>query len=167
VPAEQAPPAAPVGRKHLRRLERVFEDLPGPLFYLTCCVDKRAPLLASKEVATVLVSAWKMSRELYGWEVGRYVVMPDHVHFFAAPRDEDAQSIGAFVGRWKSWTTRAIKESGVTGFAWQSEFFDHVLRSSESYAQKWEYVRANPVRAGLVEELEEWPFAGEVSVLSW
>ena len=43
---------------------------------------------------------------------------------------------------------------------WQEGFFDHVLRSAESYAQKW--VRMNPVRAGLCREPEEWPYQGEI-----
>ena len=41
-------------------------------------------------------------------------------------------------------------------------FFDHLLRSEESYAQKWDYVRENPVRAQLVERVEDWPYAGEL-----
>jgi putative transposase len=45
---------------------------------------------------------------------------------------------------------------------WQEGFFDHVLRSGESYAQKWSYVRMNPVRAGLTAAPEEWPFQGEI-----
>lgn len=45
---------------------------------------------------------------------------------------------------------------------WQRGFFDHVLRSDESYAQKWDYVRENPVRAGLVKRAEDWPYAGEI-----
>ena len=53
------------------------------------------------------------------------------------------------------------------GPAWQTGFFDHVLRSGESYGEKWEYVRMNPVRAGLVLRPEEWPYAGEIEVLSW
>jgi hypothetical protein len=44
---------------------------------------------------------------------------------------------------------------------WQRGFFDHLLRSEESYAQKWDYVRGNPVRAQLVEKVEDWPYAGE------
>jgi len=40
--------------------------------------------------------------------------------------------------------------------------FDHILRSGESYSQKWDYVRENPVRAGLVTDWREWPFLGEV-----
>ncbi len=48
---------------------------------------------------------------------------------------------------------------------WQREFFDHVLRSSESYSEKWNYVRDNPVRAGLVVSAEGWALAGEVEEL--
>ena len=39
----------------------------------------------------------------------------------------------------------------------QEGFFDHLLRSHESYAQKWEYIRQNPVRAGLVKFAEDCP----------
>jgi hypothetical protein len=48
---------------------------------------------------------------------------------------------------------------------WQREFFDHVLRSSESYSGKWNYVRDNPVRAGLVSTADEWQYAGEIETL--
>ena len=48
---------------------------------------------------------------------------------------------------------------------WQRRFFDHVLRSDESYAQKWNYVRENPVRAGLVAKAEDWPYAGEIILI--
>ena len=48
---------------------------------------------------------------------------------------------------------------------WQPGFFDHLLRNDESYAQKWEYVRENPVRAGLVAEWHEWPYQGEIALI--
>ena len=48
---------------------------------------------------------------------------------------------------------------------WQEEFFDHVLRSSESHSQKWEYVKENPVRAGLVDKSDDWPFQGKIESL--
>jgi hypothetical protein len=48
---------------------------------------------------------------------------------------------------------------------WQPGSFDHVLRNDESYSQKWEYVRENPVRAGLVRKADEWPFEGEIVVI--
>jgi hypothetical protein len=45
---------------------------------------------------------------------------------------------------------------------WQPGFFDHLLRGSESYHEKWRYVRENPVRAGLVSCAEDWPYQGEI-----
>jgi hypothetical protein len=46
-----------------------------------------------------------------------------------------------------------------------ANFFDHVLRSTESYSEKWNYVRDNPVRAGLVSNADEWKYSGEVELL--
>ena len=45
---------------------------------------------------------------------------------------------------------------------WQPGFFDHLMRSDESYAQKWDYVRENPVRHGLVPASDAWPYQGEI-----
>ena len=56
------------------------------------------------------------------------------------------------------------EEQDLVGKVWQEEFFDHVLRSGESYGQKWSYVRENPVRAGLVATSEAWPWQGEIEL---
>ena len=48
-----------------------------------------------------------------------------------------------------------------SGF-WQDGFFDHLIRNSESYGQKWAYVHENPVRKGMVAKAEDWPFGGEI-----
>ena len=45
---------------------------------------------------------------------------------------------------------------------WQPGFFDHLLRNSESYDEKWEYVRNNPLRAGLANSRDDWPYQGEI-----
>jgi hypothetical protein len=45
------------------------------------------------------------------------------------------------------------------------EFFDHILRSSESYSEKWNYVRDNPVRAGLVANANDWHWQGQIEEL--
>jgi REP element-mobilizing transposase RayT len=96
--------------------------------------------------------------------------MSDHVHFFCTP-DTDAKTISEFIGGWKTWTSRRIHESpepqptaAATTALWQRGFFDHLLRSSENYSEKWNYVRDNPVRAGLVRFAEDWPYAGELEV---
>jgi putative transposase len=108
-----------------------------------------------------LIEAWSASPEINGWIVGRYVVMPDHVHFFAQPLPR-GKPLSAFVRDWKRWTAKEILRHTLQAPPiWQPEFFDHVLRSAKSYEQKWEYVRENPKRAGLVACAGDWPHAGE------
>lgn len=157
-------------RKHLRRLERVWIDYP--IYFITTCTKDRRRILAGSEAARVLIEEWQVARERHGWVVGRYVIMPDHVHFFCRP-ELDAKTLPEFVGAWKSWTSRRINRLLEPGSAtpattaplWQAEFFDHVLRSIESYSEKWNYVSDNPVRAGLVSSADEWKYAGEIETL--
>jgi REP element-mobilizing transposase RayT len=154
--------------KHLRRLGRIWID--APIYFVTSCTQYRRKLLVCDNVANILIAEWRAAHDRHGWAVGRYVIMPDHVHFFC--RSElDAKTLSEFAGNWKSWTSRTIRTLGVSRSApatttlWQREFFDHVLRSSESYSEKWNYVRDNPVRAGLVSTADEWKYAGEIEIL--
>jgi putative transposase len=104
------------------------------------------------------------AKERHGWLVGRYVIMSDHVHIFCVEAAGGSRhSLSRFVGAWKEWTAKElIRTLPTTTPVWQKRFFDHVLRSEESYAEKWEYVRDNPVRAGLVVDSNSWPFQGFV-----
>jgi putative transposase len=144
---------------HLRRLDVVWQR--QPLYFITTCLDQRRPLLAAPEVHAIFLDEWGSWCERHGWAVGRYVIMPDHVHFFTMPLAEGNQSLGRTVGKWKEWTAkRILKSCGGSAPLWQPEFFDHLVRSKESFREKWEYVRNNPVRAGLVDEAGKWPYAG-------
>ena len=58
-----------------------------------------------------------------------------------------------------------LRAQGAAFPFWQRGFFDYVMRSRESYSEKWEYVRNNPVRAGFVVEADAWPFQGEIAEL--
>ena len=154
-------------RTHLRRLGRVFERYDPPLLLVTCCVRDRAPVLATPSVVQILKEAWQEAQDVHRWLVGRWVVMPDHVHFFCTPLGDRAKELGQFLGCWKRWTCRQIRKVGLREFNWQAEFFDHLMRSQESYQAKWEYVRANPVRGGLVQRPDDWSFQGEAHSLRW
>ena len=147
-------------RKHLRRLERVWVD--WPIYFITTCTLDRRRILASKEVTGILTDEWRNARNHHGWAIGRYVIMPEHVHFFRKA-ELDAEALPTFMQRWKEWSNkRMARELNLSGRVWQEEFFAHVLRSSESYSQKWDYVKENPVRAGLVKSSDEWPWQGEI-----
>jgi putative transposase len=149
--------------KHLRRLERVWID--WPIYFITTCTFRRRAILASNAVAGILIEEWRTAHDGHGWVIGRYVVMPEHVHFFCSA-ELDAKALPTFMQAWKQWTSKRIaRQLNLSGTVWQEGFFDHVLRSSESYSQKWDYVKENPVRAGLVKDSDEWPWQGEIESL--
>jgi len=150
-------------RKHLRRLERVWID--WPIYFVTTCTFRRRAILTSEEVARILIDEWQRAHDRHGWAIGRYVIMPDHVHFFCSA-ELNAKMLPVFMQAWKQWTSKRLaRELSLSGNLWQEQFFDRVLRSTESYSQKWDYVKENPVRAGLVAGAEDWPWQGEIDSL--
>ena len=94
------------------------------------------------------------------------VVMPDHVHLILTPLVcvEQAKMfpLNEVLGSIKKYCARQINEGlARSGHLWQQESFDHVIRSSESLDAKVAYVLANPVRAGLVNLPENYPWKWE------
>jgi putative transposase len=86
--------------------------------------------------------------------------MPDHLHLFVALEDE--LSLSQWMKSLKGTLSSHFRAARLPSPYWQKGFFDHVLRSDESYSEKWQYVHENPVRAGLVTHCQEWPYLGEI-----
>ncbi|MBK9989369.1 MAG: transposase [Verrucomicrobia bacterium] len=149
------------------RLPHLQPFAKTPLYFLTACMAQRRSLLACTEAHDSLREIWSKSAEHDGWFVGRYVLMPDHVHLFAVP-SSDAKRRDEWLKSWKSVSSRRLaKFLSVEPPIWQADTFDHLLRSAESYSEKWDYVRANPVRRGLVAKADEWPWQGEIHSLQY
>lgn len=144
--------------RRLRRLSNIGQSTPR--FFLTLCSAERKRCLASDRIHSAFIEFMQGSPKRYGWSCGEYVLMPDHLHYFAAPFP-DGVTMGAWIKATKAFVRIGAKEEG---WNWQNGFFDHVLRSNESYAEKWEYVRQNPVRAGLVTKPDDWPFLGQIDI---
>ena len=156
--------------------ERTFHDRKRPahqsvdeyfnasrIVFLTVCAEKRKPLLCSDDVHDLLIRSWK---EADSWLVGRYIMMPDHLHLFCSPVGLEYPALKSWVGYWKSWSARHWPDADV-GKVWQRDVWDTQLRKGESYSEKWHYVVNNPVRAELVDDSIFWPYQGEMNVLQW
>ena len=133
------------------------------IIFLTVVTKERKPILADPAAHYALLNAWSAAET---WLVGRYVVMPDHVHLFCAPGALLAEPLIKWVSFWKSQCSQSWPRRG-DGPVWQRHFWDTQLRRGESYDAKWDYVVANPVRAGLVSRVEDWPYQGVLNELRW
>jgi putative transposase len=132
------------------------------IIFVTTCTVKRRQILASDLARDAIVAAWSVAST---WLVGRYVIMPDHIHLFCAPNIPDAPSLERWMRFWKSLATRSMGEP--SGTLWQRHHWDRQLRVGEAYDDKWEYVRSNPVRHGFVKQAGDWPYQGELNILQW
>ena len=150
-------------RSHPSRLELLEIEGRPNLVFLTVAASQRRSVFDRETVHRALRAAWT---EASFWRVGRYVILPDHLHLFCAPGTTPPGSLRSWVKYWK----RLVSKSGVFGgekSVWLRDSWDTQLRSAAHYAEKWAYVRQNPVRAGLVDHPEDWPHQGELNFLEW
>lgn len=124
------------GRKHLPHLAPLEFSNQTILQYITVCVKQRRPLLARPEIINLLLDCWRKADH---WMVGRWIVMPDHLHLFCAPAKFPPAPLKLWMRFWLNESTRRWPYSAEKPI-WQRDFFDRQLRSGESYHQKWLYV---------------------------
>jgi len=154
-----AEPFPSAGRRTPEHAILAQADHPTIVF-ITVCTRNRDPWLAQRPIELALRDCWLASD---AWLAGDYLLMPDHLHLFCAPRDRTIS-----LPHWVRWWKRRFSCLGAMGAGcWQRDYWDTRLRHREHYEEKWHYVRENPVRAGLVESPDEWPFQGRLHALHW
>jgi putative transposase len=156
------------GMEKLGRRRPVHQDLHESfnkpiVVFLTVCTNGKKPILAHDDVHTLLRESWI---EADSWIVGRYVLMPDHLHLFCSPAMPQSPPLQQWVSYWKSHAARHWPKPQDAP-VWQRDFWDTQLRREESYDDKWRYVVENPARASLVARTEDWPYQGEMNALIW
>jgi REP-associated tyrosine transposase len=126
---------------------------------------QRQKNLANDDIHQCFIEFGQQGPSRGAW-IGEYVIMPDHLHAFVA-LDEGQVSLAKWGKSLKNALSKVLRQHRVIAPHWQKSFFDHVIRSGESCVAKWEYVRANPVRAGLTKNPEDWPFMGQIFPLEF
>jgi len=124
------------------------------IYFVTICTVDRKAVLANQETFRAFKFA---ASKLRDWRVLSAIFMPDHVHVIVAPIKNREAKLGDFSAALKRWMRQELNAS----WKWQSGCFDRLLRSGESLHNKWLYIRENPVRAGLVQRWEDWPYRYE------
>ena len=133
------------------------------IIFVTVCTKDRKAIFANEAAHGLLVEKWQDADHFL---VGRYVIIPDHVHFFACPSNPEHSDVRRWIAYWKRLVTQAWPKPRDLPL-WQKQAWDRQLRSGESYSEKWDYVRANPVRHGLATNAGDWIYQGELNEFEW
>jgi putative transposase len=151
-----------MNRPRLSRLDQIF--IEHPVYFITACTFDRKEILNNTEIHETFCCFCKegLKRNIF---IGRYVLMPDHLHLFASFPDSP-HVLSNWVKSLKNKLSQQFRLKKIPAPHWQKGFFDHVLRSQESYDKKWMYVFQNPVRAKLVSDASAWKYQGEIYPLA-
>jgi len=125
------------------------------LHFLTFSCYRRQPLLASSRAMHLFEVALELTRRRYDFYVVGYVVMPEHVHLLISepergPLASAVQAIKQSVAR---------KLIGDNQHFWQARYYDFNVWTARKRVEKLRYIHRNPVKRGLVENPEDWPWS--------
>ncbi|MCI0917437.1 transposase [Pseudomonas stutzeri] len=127
----------------------------GNLYLLTTATSDRHPVFTDFALGRLVVAELK-SAQMEGWVHSlAWVVMPDHFHWLIELGDS---SLDQLMRRVKTNSARAInRRRSSSGPLWQAGYHDRALRQAEDVQAVARYVVANPLRAGLVARLGDYP----------
>ncbi len=143
-------PEEPTARRHGKDLRKGRVSLPGQVYHITTVTFDREPVFSDLQPARILVGALRAAQVRDEATTLAFVIMPDHMHWL--------MQLGADVSLAKVVSAvKAVTAHGIGRRVWQDGFHDHALRREEDLAEVARYIVANPVRAGLVDRVGDYP----------
>ncbi len=142
---------------HGRAVRHPHCDYAGDIdVHVTICADQGEPFrdeaLAKIVCENVEFYCRKLAYRLYG-----YCLMPDHLHVLLSPEDS-GKPLQEWLDLFKSFTTHRYMKDGHKPPLWQPSANDHICQEGETAEAVLRYIAENPVRMGLVEDWQVWPW---------
>ncbi len=143
----------------------------GGTFFFSVVTHERGAFLTDPSARKCLRQAWKDMRARYPFELVALCLLPDHLHTIWTLPEGDTDSSE----RWRflkaRFTSRFLVENGREGRRsnsqqkkgergfWQRRYWEHTIRDDEDLRRHFDYIHFNPVKHGLVEWPERWPWS--------
>ena len=127
----------------------------GRAYFITTVTQGRIPIFQNLYCARIVINNMKRLHDDHWVESLSWVVMPDHVHWLFQLMNN--QSLPNVVKHFKARSAQGLnKHLGSKGPLWQKAFYDRAVRDNEDVRQIARYIVANPLRARLVEKIEDY-----------
>lgn len=144
---------------HSANLRTGRRSIPGRPYFITKRVSApRTDCLIRPDCARLVIESFQWATQRDWWVNLGFVVMPDHYHLILGLGA--AKTLSQAIGSVDKFTARRINALiGSEGRFWQEGFYDHAIRNRREFDAILAYVHNNPVKAGLVESAESWPYS--------
>jgi len=136
-------------------------QFPGSTYFVTFSLKSG---ILSKDERKIVLDAIKHFHKIR-YLITTAVIMPNHVHLMLKPAVSESEadfSISKILQGIKGFSAWAINKSrGTKGALWIEESYDRIVRDYDEFLEKWNYIRENPVKTGLVQAPEDYAFLWE------
>jgi putative transposase len=128
-------------------------------FFVTTVTAARRPIFRRESAANLMIETLAHYRDERKYLLHEFVIMPDHVHLLLTPaREISLERSMQFIKGGFSFRLHV-------GHIWQASFTNHRVRDLEDYEQHRNYIRMNPVRAGLSATPQAYPYSSAAGVM--
>ena len=126
------------------------------IYFITTNTNHRLKLFNDFNTARIVVDSMRQLHECKHVQSLSCVVMPDHLHWLIQLSEEC--SLAEIIKRLKAQSAHSInRHLNSSGSVWQRSYYDRGLRKEEDIKDVSRYIVANPLRAGLVKEIGDYP----------
>ena len=131
-------------------------SIANQVYHVTSSTMGREPVFVDLDLGREVVKALRREHDAGHLESLAFVVMPDHFHWLFSLGS--SRSLSLAVNTAKSFATRRINSKrGKCGRLWSPGFYDRAIRRDEDLVTVARYIVANPLRAGLVASVRDYP----------
>jgi putative transposase len=123
-------------------------------YAITVCCANRSPRFTDPSLAKIVYDTFLQVLANKGYKVLALCIMPDHLHVVMLSV-EGCIAMGRAIGAAKSLS---CKRAGRDVIQWQEKLRDHIVRDNEDIDNQIQYAINNPVRAGLTDDWQKWPW---------
>jgi putative transposase len=152
-----------VGLKQRKHFHLLRDNYIGRrIYFVTICSATRAPRFLERGWVERVISVMKEEAATAGFLLHAWCLMPDHLHILVEGAADNAD-LFRFTTRFKRRTACLCASTGDAPL-WQRNFYEHIVRDYEVLGRVAAYIWMNPVRKGLCEVANEYPFSGSLTM---
>lgn len=140
---------------------QAFDYTGAYVYSLTIVTRRRQPFFRDGKTVDLARASLERAAEKHEFVLEAYCFMPDHLHLLVSGSEE--ARLKSFVHLFKQLSGYAAKKK-LGEPIWQISYYDHVVRREEDL-EVANYIWSNPVQAGLVDDLRDYPYSGPRPVL--
>jgi putative transposase len=131
-------------------------------YFITVCCDARRPVFADISLGRETLSLLSESAAKHCFSLHAFCLMPDHLHVVIAGESQTSDLL-KFVALFKQRTAFQYRRANPHRL-WQTRFYDHILRRSDSIEDVACYIWMNPVRKGICTDPHRYPLSGSLTI---